>query len=69
MVDVEVPKQYIVGKSIENSSRDIGKIFMTFKLKWLTKRLVSRGSGKTILGAVHIIDHDIHYTFQRAPKT
>ncbi len=48
VVDVEVPKQDMVGRSIGNSSRNEGKNFMGVKWKGFIRVLVFRGSGGTI---------------------
>jgi hypothetical protein len=67
-MQVEVPKQDIVGRGIGNSSRDKGKNFMGVKWKGLIRGLVFRGGWGKILRSVNIKNHDISDTFKRAPE-
>jgi hypothetical protein len=65
MVDVDVLKQYIVGRSIESGSWNNSKNFMDILLKGLIMGLISRQIGQKILCSVYIMDHNISGTFNR----
>ncbi len=68
MIQVEVPKQDMVGRGIGNSSNDKGKDFMGLKWQGLIRGLVFRGGWGTISRSVNIMNHDISDTFNRAPE-
>ncbi len=67
VVDVEVPKQDMVGRGIRYSGRNKGKNLMCVKWKGLIRGLVFRGGWWKISCSVNIMDHDISDTFNRAP--
>jgi hypothetical protein len=68
VVDVEVPKQYRVRKSIISGSRTKSKNLLGVKRKGLIRGLVFRGGGGETSHSLHIVDHDISYTFNRTPE-
>ncbi len=68
VVDVEVPKQDMVGRGIRNSGRNKEKNLMGIKWKGLIRGLVFRRSWGKISHSVHIMNHDISNTFNRAPE-
>ncbi len=68
MVDVEISKQDMVGRGIGNSGRDKGRSLMGVRREGLIKGLVFRRSGGDISHSVHIVDHDVLDTFNRAPE-
>jgi hypothetical protein len=68
VVDVEVPKQDLVGRGIRNSGRNKGKNLMGVKRKGVIMGLVFRRGWGKISHFVNIVDHDISDTFNRAPE-
>jgi hypothetical protein len=63
VVDVEVPKQYIVGRSIRNSGSNRGKNLMGVKGKEFIRGLAFRGGHGMTLCSTNIFNHDISDTF------
>ncbi len=58
----------MVGRGIGNSSRNKGKYLMGVKWKGLIRGLVFRGGWGKISCSVHIMNHDIFDTINRAPE-
>ncbi len=59
VMQVEVPKQDVVGRGIRHGSRNKGKNFMGVKWMGLIWGLVIRGGWGQISRSVNIMNHDI----------
>jgi hypothetical protein len=68
MMNVEVPKQYMVKRNIGKSGIDKGKNFVGVKWKRLISGLQFRGGRGEVSCFVHIVNHDISDTLDRAPE-
>jgi hypothetical protein len=67
-MQVDVLKQDVVGRGIRHGSRKKGKNLVGVKWKGLIRGLVFRGGWGKISCPVHITNHDISDTFNRAPE-
>jgi hypothetical protein len=68
MMNVEVPKQYMVNRIIRKSSIGRGKNFVGVKWKCLISGLQFRGGRDKVSCSVHVVNHDISDALQRAPE-
>ncbi len=68
VVDIKVPKQYMVGRVFRKGNGHKGKNLMGIKWERLIRRLIFSRIRGDRFGSVHIVDHNIVRTRESAPE-